>query len=244
MKEGEMKIFERSVFFLMFGVIAVALLTFTPKLAEATILKFEYIIEFSEGDEPEGDPDVTPWLTATFDDGGTAGNVTLTLEGTNLTYREDIGGEFVPEWYFNLDPTLDPDDLGIVQTGGNVVNSGISTGTDAFQADGDGLYDILIEFPKSGKEDYRFMDEDTAIFEITLDGLTADDFNFLSTPAGGKGPFPTAASVQGINTSTDPENPNTEGSGWVATPEPATILLTGAGLAGLGLLGRRFRRKK
>jgi uncharacterized protein (TIGR03382 family) len=60
--------------------------------------------------------------------------------------------------------------------------------------------------------------------------LVATDFQFLSAPAGGHGPFYVAAHVQGIGAEGDD-------SGWVTTPEPTTFTL--AALAALALLRRR-----
>jgi hypothetical protein len=59
--------------------------------------------EFSSG-TPAGGP--SPWMRATFDDGGGSGSVTLKMENLNL-----VGTEFVRNWHFNLDPTMDPTSL-------------------------------------------------------------------------------------------------------------------------------------
>ena len=69
-------------------------------------------------------------------------------------------------------------------------------------------------------------------------GLTASAFDLLSTPAGGHGPFFTAAHVQ---------NTTGGGSGWIApggasVPDGAsTAILLGIALLGIEGLRRRFR---
>ncbi|GAH74221.1 unnamed protein product, partial [marine sediment metagenome] len=61
-----------------------------------------------------------------------------------------------------------------------------------------------------------------------ISSLTANSFDFLSTPSGASPPFPTAAHVQAIGD---------DDSGWTTAPEPATLgLLT---IAGVILVGRR-----
>jgi len=175
-------------------------------------------------------------MTATIDDGGGSGSVTLTLDNLNL-----VGGEFVSGWYFNLDPILDPDSLifsAASSFGGNGFDlPTIETETNDFKADGDGLYDILFDFSTSGQGGgiHRFGAGETFTVTISgIPGLNAHSFQFLSMPAGGHGPFFTAAHVQGINGSD---------SGWVTIPEPSSMLIgLGASIGAIGLVLRRRAR--
>ncbi len=197
--------------------------------AHAATLTFDMSIEFSGATAPGG---AAPWMTATFDDSfGGSDTVRLTMTNTNL-----LAGESVAGWYFNLDPLLDPTELTI--TAVDITDSVpvVSTGVDLFKADGDGLYDILFDFPPPpGNAAARFTAGETVIFDITynLGNLSAADFDFISTPDGGNGPFVTAAHVQGTGGGSQ--------SGWVTTPEPSTGLLVVAGLAGFALRSRRER---
>jgi hypothetical protein len=222
---------------LLKGAIALPLLImFAPAQSEALQITFDLNVEFSGATPPAGTP---PWLRATFDDGGGSGSVTLTLTALNLT-----GTEFVTEWDFNS--AVDPTTLTIVQNTGPTAT--ISQGSNAFQADGDGLFDIEINFA-SGPPAARFGSGDTATFTITDTTITANTFNLFSAPGGGHGPFHTAAHVQGIGTAGND-------SGWIGdtggtgtgtgtpVPEPSSLFLLGGGLVGLGFVRRFVTRRR
>ena len=215
--------------------VAVAMSLVLAGAARGGVITFGLNEEFSGGTPPEGT--VPPaWLTVTIDDGAdyTDGIVTLTLAATNLTGSEKVKG-----WYLNLDPSFSPTNLVFttpVKTGA-FRDPTISKGTDAYKADGDGLYDIQFAFDHTGSASQNFGGGDSIQYTMTLSSggtLTAASFDFLSKDAGGHGPYLTAAHVQ--NTGADGE-----GSGWVTAPEPATlgILATGTVLAFL-----TARRKK
>jgi hypothetical protein len=202
--------------------------------ARGAVLVYEIGIAFSTdafGTLPAGSP---PWIVATFDDGGGAGSVTLTLENVNL-----VGGEFTREWDFNLDPLLDPDDLlfsAPVKVGA-FDDPTIDLEIDAHQAGGDGKYDIEFMFATSnaGGGIHRFGPGEKATYTITgIPTLTASSFEFLSAPGGGLGPFFPAAHIQGI--ALEEEN----ASVWATTPEPSAIRLALVAASALAAVG--FRR--
>jgi hypothetical protein len=143
----------------------------------------------------------------------------------------------VTQMYFNLDPSLDPTSLSFTRDSGSgptAANTSIQTGTDAFKAGGDGLYDILFDFPPStGQQAARFNAGEDLVYTITGTGITADSFNFFATPDGGFGPYLSAAKFQDTG-------PGQLDSDWVgAVPIPAAVWLFSSGLLGLFGIARR-----
>jgi len=192
--------------------------------ARDAALTFNLVIEFSGGTAPSGPG---PWLRATFTD--VTGGVELKLEC--MLAGSDEG---VKEWLFNLDPAFDPANLSFMQVSGSPMSGSYDAMADAFMADGDGSFDIRFSWPRNPLAD-RFNDGDMVVYMITSpDPISAASFNFLSTGAGGHGPFHTAAHIQG--TGGDGKE-----SGWIAEPEPATGLLLAAG--GLPAILRRRRSR-
>jgi hypothetical protein len=190
-------------------------------------LVFDYTQTFSNAVLPDQNG-TDPYLKATFADQAD-GSVKLTLE--NLT-----NNNFVTEWDFNYSGFLDK--LSITYFSGEVAT--VSKGADAFQADGDGKYDIQFMFP-NGPPDSRFYgpgDKSVYILTSTQSGFRSGFFDLLSSPSGGSGPFLSAAHIQGIGS---------DGglSTWVApVPEPATMIISALTLIGAGGVVRRKFFKK
>jgi hypothetical protein len=173
---------------------------------------------------------VSPWLDALFTDTG-PGKVSITISGTGL-----VGNEYVAALYLNLNPALSSGDLSfsVLATSGGFALPTILTGTNQFKADGDGKYDVLFKFnQKSGK---TFGEDEYLTYEVTSSSgaLTAMDFGFLSKPAGGSGPFLSAASVQGIC-----DIPGIAPCDISPVPEPASAAILALGL-GLCIGARRW----
>ena len=214
-----------------FGAIAIALPCAIER-ARATVISWDLNVEFSTGFEPVG---LAPWLRATVDDDDTPGSVTLTMSDLNLTG----GGEHVNNWNFNLDPSLDPTLLSF--SAPTVVLGAFgpitpTTGENFFQADGDGFFDIMFNFDTTNGVNSKFGSGDAVSFDITLAGITAGSFNFLSLVDGNPGIFFTAAQVGGIG--------DNDESGWIGfVPEPSTaaLLIIGA-IALLPIARRRIKR--
>jgi hypothetical protein len=200
--------------------------------AQASVV-FDFNTEFSGGTPPSGP---APWITATFSDTSTPGQVELTVSTAGLTSSEKVSG-----LYLNLDPTLDVSGLTFASLnggGGTVGDSSLQLGENQFMADGDGKYDILLSYPTSKA---TFSGGETSSFDITYSGagtFDAASFDFLSDPAGGHGPFDAAAHV--LDTS------SSGGSGWVApvapVPLPSSLPLLAAAVFGFAAL--TFRRSR
>jgi protein with PEP-CTERM/exosortase system signal len=214
-----------------------------PAVAKADTVTFDLNYVFS-GFVPASAPG---YLTATFDC-PTSTSCTLTLTSS----LENVN-EFLTEVDFNSSTALGSNAISFtscVTCGAPAIDQYSSN---AYQADGDGLYDFGFLFQSANAQ--RFDDSDIAIFTITGTGLTATQFNVLSSPAGGSGPFYAAAHVQGIPGGcsgwvADANGGNVAGGGGVATgvgtcggtvPDSGTSLqLLGLAMLGLGYLRRRL----
>lgn len=208
---------------------AAAGVLFALDVSAATVT-FNYTESF--GAVPPDGP--APYATATFDDMGGVGSVTLTMQVAATVNLADVTA-----MYFNLDPSMDPTMLSFTRdsgTGPSAANTDILLGVDAFKAGGDGLYDILFDLPPSpGQQAARFNAGEDLVYTITGAGLTASSFNVFATPDGGFGPYLSVARFQ--DTGFDQE-----GSDWVgAVPVPAAVWLFGSGLLGLVGVARRKR---
>lgn len=167
-------------------------------------------------------------ISATFEDTG-SDEVTLTLDTNGL----NLSSEFVSDWHFNFLGVADA--LTFTYVGGSSTGPAatlISLGDDAYKADGDGWYDILLAFPTA--ESNRFNLDEMVVYTITGSGVTASGFNDYSVEGGGQGTYLSAAHIQGTQNS---------GSDWLgAVPEPSTVVLLGLGLTALGFTSRPGRR--
>jgi len=181
----------------------------------------------------------SPWITEFFHD-VSPGTVNLTITASDLASTE-----FMSELYINLNPSKAPTSLAFSMLGssGSFTLPSISKGVDSFKADGDGKYDVKFSFGTA--DGTRFTAGDSITYQITvITGLVAMDFDYLSAPAGGSGPFLSATHIQGITNCTDTSgwaNPNV----LTPVPEPAPVALFGLAL-GLWAGTRRFfaRAKK
>jgi hypothetical protein len=171
------------------------------------------------------------WLTASFENkefnGSSAINtVELKLVANGLTSNN----EYVSGWYFNYNklPTLFfTYEKGLLE----------SASTGHFTADGEkGEFSILFDFPDEGN---LFSKGETAVILIEGYGISAESFNLLNDP----GNFYSAAEIIRQNGN----GAGGAGNAWIAAtnqptqpvPEPATMLLLGAGLIGLGFFSRK-----
>ncbi len=204
----------------IFGVCLLSILLL-PGTLVASLVEIGLDNEFSGGDLPAG---VAPYVVVGFDPGPVLDSVVISIENSGLT-----DDEFLSKFYMNLDPTMDPTLLSITPLSktGTFLDPTVNLGVDAFKADGDGKYDILLNF--STDEADRFGAGEVFTFRIDgPSGLDVFSFNELSLPDGGHGPFLLAGHVQGITINEEPS-----GSGWISPgdgglvpfPEPATVIL-------------------
>jgi hypothetical protein len=222
--EGRYKMRTKFLFvFLLLG----AFLCFTQPAGAASIT-FEFDIEFSGAQEPEGSP---PWASITFDDEGTPGSVLVIFDTFGLVEQEKI-----KEWVFNFDDALNENALRFAyqaaDSTGPAANQ-IMVDENGKKADGRDGFDIEFIFPQGTTV---FGAGETVVYLITSsdDPITASSFNFRV------GAFPSAAHVLGIDI---PGGEEDGGSGWISTPIPGSVLLLAPGLILLVAVRRKFRSK-
>src|SRR5512139_602713 len=130
-------------------------------------------------------------LTAEFID-VTPGTVDLVLTSSLAV------GEKVSNMYFNFGGSSLSSLAFAITANTDGPAAAISTGSNAFKADGDGFYDILFAFSTANPGSLTNGTSQTYV--ITGTNLVSGDFNFLSSPGpgGASGPFLAAAHVQAI----------------------------------------------
>jgi hypothetical protein len=134
-----------------------------PGVAQATQISFGADSEFSEAQAPASA--TTPWIEVLLDDHDGVGSVDLTLTAPNLT-----GTENALSLYLNLNPDLYgllPLTFGSLVKGGSFDTPSISQGVNAYKADGDGKYDILLSFTSGGNTSKTFTNGDSLKYTIS-----------------------------------------------------------------------------
>ena len=174
----------------------------------------------------------------------TGGTISVLIEditgGVRLTVTNNLvdPGAFLSSLYLNTSVAPLAGAVGTcvdcTATGGQTMT--FNFGLDSFQADGDGRYDILIDFSTDAAN--RLLAGETVVFDVTSTtvGFTANSFLVFSAPGGGNGPFRAAAHIQSL--------PNGESDFITETevPEPTSMLLLGSGLVTLAAgLRKRFK---
>jgi hypothetical protein len=225
------------------GIVTVSLAGVLASSASTVSYDFGQV---SGGSTPAGTP---PWAQAVFSDVG-ADTVQLTLTAGDLG-----SGAFLSCWYFNVDPSLTPGSLQFQVTGstGSYTGPTVQTGANGFKAGPDGKFDLLFSFATGGDDSTRFTGGDSLTYTITgITGLTADDFNWLSTSAGGSGAYYSAAHVQpGSSDIPCPAwiNPTTTSilnnsvDQQIGVPDGgSTMMLLGSSLVAIGAIRRKLRK--
>ena len=191
-------------------------------VANATMVTFTLSNEVSgSGGE------LTAPITVTLDDENSAGTVNITIDMSGLQAEE-----FMTGLYLNFDPAKNPAGMTLTDTGAQA-SVGIIAGSDCCKPDGQGDHDVQIDFPQAAAD--RFTGGETYTGTLTLDGILATDFEFLSSTGNCA-----VARVQGLG-------PDAQNSGWFdcgdeppqEVVEPGSLALFGLGVGLLGLFGRR-----
>jgi len=205
---------------MVIGSVALALIVMGGFFASSTVEATT--ITLSDLSSDETDPSV---LDAILD--FSVSDSTLTLTVTNTT--EDPNFYNINEVYFNATSNV----MGLSPE--TPFPGGWSLSTNQ-SADGFGVFDFALT-DGVGTDEAQIIPGETVTFKFTIVGtnsFSADDFTTerSTIPPGDRPAFAAAKFVQGPG----------DDSAYGAVPEPSTVLLLGAGLIGLALVGRlRFK---
>jgi hypothetical protein len=125
--------------------------------------------------------------------------------GPGLLTGLDDSQDFLSAFYFNFTGS---DFVGFDITSSDPAFDGFVTGFNSFQADGDGFFDVRVDFNTANNVD-RLTGGESATLVITYDGLTVDFFDATSAPGGGNGTWTAIARMQRLGAGDD-----SSGSGW------------------------------
>lgn len=158
-----------------------------------------------------------PYVTATFTDA--SDGVLLDIHNTSNAPGALNSIYFNIESYANANPLTWGWQSGAMVAASN----GVRQGLDARKADGDGYYDLELNYTGTS-----FGPNSHSVYKLSGTGLTASSFFSLSSPSGGYFPFYAAAHT---------------GGSWVAAiPEPETYAMLAAGLMLMGWVARRRKQ--
>ena len=200
--------------------VALLLAVATAARADSLTLGLSQVIS---GGTPVG---TQPYLTATFTDLGPS-DVKLTLDTSNLD-----ASQFIGEWDFNFDPTLDVSKLVFTHVSGSGADLKKPVTLDADNVSGGPAHGLDIELLFNDAASKRLTGGSSTMFEITGTGglsFGAKSFDFFNSATG----YESVAHVQAI--------PGTPDSGWIATPLPASAW--GSGVLVILLAGHRTWRR-
>lgn len=216
-----------------------------PNQSFAATVQFNYATSI-RGQNLAGPP---PWLTASFDDGGTPGTVIETVSTTGLS-----GSEKIRRLLFNLDPGLDPGQLRFtyIPTSTAAPATRMRMQANRFGVAQSGRFDVI--------QKWRISDQlspgQTLQYSITgIPGLTANSFaansatNCLWDHCTALSPYRGAAVVTHRNggpwsvTSRTWIVSSLEETAPTAVPVPGAVWLFGSGLVGLAGVARRRARQ-